>query len=103
MKEYIILTVKFQKEGDVWTAQCLELGTATDADSLEEAEEAIEEAILLHLEGIEEAGERERFFAEHRIKVHHHKSQKVSIPISFEKGVYFKTLVQPISALVSEK
>jgi predicted RNase H-like HicB family nuclease len=97
---YIILTIKIRKEGEVWTAVCLELGTATDADSFEEVGEAIEELILLHLEGLKEAGELEHFIEKHGIKVYHRKPhpQKISIPYYAEESTYIKPLLQKVSA-----
>ena len=68
---YILVTVQFLKEDDGrWTAECKELGTASFGNSLDEAKESIEEAIELHLNTLEEIGERERFFEAHDIKMH---------------------------------
>ncbi len=69
-KGYILLTVRFEREDNRWTAECLELGTASFGDTHEEAEETITEAIQLHLDGLEEHGERERFFRENNIAVY---------------------------------
>ena len=67
---YVLLTVRLQNEDDVWTAKCLELGTSTFGDTLEEAEDAISEAIEWHLDALGKHGERERFFSEHGITVY---------------------------------
>lgn len=67
---YIILTVLFQKEGERWTAECRELGTATYGDTVEEAKEAIHEAITLHLNTLEDLGECERFLQENGVEIH---------------------------------
>ncbi len=64
---YIIVTVKFEQEGDQWAATCLELGTGACGDSREEAQEAIREAILLQLNTLEEMGECASFFKRHGI------------------------------------
>jgi predicted RNase H-like HicB family nuclease len=66
---YIILTLRIEREDTQWTAECVELGTATHADSLEAASTEIRELIGLHLEALEEMGERDRFFLEHGIAV----------------------------------
>jgi predicted RNase H-like HicB family nuclease len=66
---YIILTLRIEQEDDQWTAQCEELGTATHADSIESALTEIRELMGLHLEALEETGERDRFFLEHGIAV----------------------------------
>ena len=57
-KGYVLLTARLQNEDDVWTARCLELGTSTFGDTLEEAEEAISEAIEWHLDVLGKHGER---------------------------------------------
>src|SRR5690349_18607651 len=65
---FVILTLAFRKEGLRWLGQCLELGTATDGRTLERVHEDLRELIEMHLEGLEEVGERERFFAERGIR-----------------------------------
>ena len=67
---YILITVVFRREDDVWTAECLELGTSAFGSSVEEAKEAVEDLIGLHLSTLEELGERERFFSDRGIKLH---------------------------------
>lgn len=75
---YIVVTFKFQKEGRKWTAYCEELGTASFGRSIQEAYEKIKEATLLHLNTLEELGERERFFRENNITLHTHKPKKIT-------------------------
>ena len=67
---YVLLTVRLQNEDDVWTAKCLELGTSTLGDTLEEAEDAISEAVEWHLDASGKHGERGRFFSEHGITIY---------------------------------
>jgi len=71
---YIVVTAKFSKEGKKWTAYCEELGTATFGRSLLEAQERLKEAVLLHLNALEDVGERERFFRENEVKLNVHLS-----------------------------
>lgn len=67
---YVQLTVIFQEEDDGrWTAECQELGTATFGHSLSDARMKIEEAIILHLNALEQVGERDRFFRENGIRI----------------------------------
>lgn len=65
---FVVLTLEFHKEDDVWLGRCKELGTSTFADTLEEVTEELRELIALHLNGLEQAGEIGRFFSEHGIK-----------------------------------
>jgi predicted RNase H-like HicB family nuclease len=94
---YVVLTLKFQKQGRRWTALCEELGTATFGRSLPEADQRLKEAILLHLNTLEDVGERERFFREHNIEIHHGKPRdNVTVRIPVNKEVFVEPLVQAI-------
>ncbi|MBI2942431.1 MAG: hypothetical protein HYY04_18535 [Chloroflexi bacterium] len=62
---FVILTLAYRKEGDLWAGRCRELGTATDGERLEEVHDELIELVELHLSALEEVGERERFFREH--------------------------------------
>jgi predicted RNase H-like HicB family nuclease len=83
-KGYVVLTYEFGKEGRRWTAHCKELGTATFGRSLPEAQRRIREVAVLHLNALEDVGERKRFFREHKIQFHGIRptSIMVSIPTS---------------------
>ena len=65
---YIAVTFEFRKEGRRWVACCEELGTATFGRSIPEAERKLKEAVILHLNTLEDVGERERFFKQHSIE-----------------------------------
>ena len=60
----------YQKEGKWVTAECQELGTTAFGRNLDEAEKRLREAILLHLNTLEDVGERARFFKEHSIRIY---------------------------------
>jgi len=67
---FVVLTCTFRKEDKWVTAECQELGTAAFGRNLDEAEKRLREAILLHLNTLEDVGERARFFKEHKIRIH---------------------------------
>lgn len=67
---YVILTCKYHKEGQHWVGICEELGTSTFADTFENVQSRLQEAITLHLDTLERVGERERFFRENKIKLY---------------------------------
>lgn len=67
---YIEVTIRFFKEGKQWTAQCVELGTATCADTLEDAQVAIDDMIELHLNSLEQLGICEAFLGKHGVIFH---------------------------------
>ncbi len=97
---YAVLTFKFRKEGRRWTACCEELGTATFGRSIPEADKRLDEAVLLHLNTLEEVGERERFFKEHNIKFHSTKPKTaITISLPLEQEVFFESHIQRVPAL----
>ena len=79
---YVELTLKFEREGSKWVGTCLELGASTYARTLEKVHENLLKLVPEHLDLLEEAGERDRFFDEHGIKFHlaKPKPREVRIP-----------------------
>lgn len=74
---FVVLTCIFEKDGKRVTAECQELGTTAFGRNLNEAEKRLREAILLHLNTLEDVGERTRFFREHKIKIYSHYPEAV--------------------------
>ncbi|MFA5308707.1 MAG: hypothetical protein WC370_04375 [Dehalococcoidales bacterium] len=99
---YVVLTLKFHKQGKRWTALCEELGTATFGRSLPEADQRIKEAVLLHLNTLDDVGERERFFKEHDIQVHQDKPQEdITVCLPLNKDIFVEPLVQAVPELTA--
>jgi len=92
---YIIVTFNIQQEDDVWTAHCEELGTATFGHSREEALERLKEAVELHLNTLEDVGERERFFEENGIKTYTYKPRTKKVEITITAPLDRETFIQP--------
>ena len=72
MKErvgYFFLTNVAERDGDGFVAACLELGTVASGDTIEEAFENLDKAVLAQLKALEEAGQRERVFRENGVQV----------------------------------
>lgn len=67
-KGFVVLTLGFRKEGRVWVGICRELSTSTYARSFEKVRDELVEMVELHLNALEDVGERERFFREHGIR-----------------------------------
>lgn len=65
----VILTSAVEEEGDQFVSFCTELGTTSCGDSIQEALDNLQEAIWVHLNALEETGERERVFQERGIHV----------------------------------
>ena len=66
-KEAILLTIDFKEFSGQWLAECLELGTATYADTLEEVRREIRENVTLQLGSIEELGFIEEYLQQHSV------------------------------------
>lgn len=96
---YIVLTYEFYREGKKWVAQCEELGTATFGRSLPEAKRRIRDAVVCHLDTLEDVGEREQFFKKHNIKFHHSKPRiNISVRIPTNRDIFIQSYIQPIPA-----
>jgi predicted RNase H-like HicB family nuclease len=99
---YVVLTLKFQQKGRRWTAYCEELGTATFGRSLPEADQRLKEAIMLHINTLEDVGERERFFKEHNIQVYPDKPQEdVTVCVPVNHAIFVTPLVQAVPELTA--
>ncbi len=99
---YVVLTLKFKKENRRWTAYCEELGTATFGRSLPEADRRLKELIPLHIDALEDVGERERFFKENGITVYKSKPKDdINICLSANRDVFVEPHIQALQVLVS--
>lgn len=70
-KGYVIFTLEFRQDGKRWLGGCRELGTATYGRTLKQVHDELIELVTLHLNTLDDVGERERFFKEHDIRVYH--------------------------------
>ncbi len=70
VREFAVLTLEFHKEDRLWVGVCRELGTATDGRSLDRVERELVKLVMLHLNGLEDIGEREHIFRERGIKLY---------------------------------
>ena len=66
---YILLTLRVYPEGKQWVSECLELGTTSCGDTIEEALANVKDATLLYLQTVEANGTRERILSEKGIRV----------------------------------
>ena len=70
VRGYVELTLKYEREGTQWVGTCLELGTSTYGKVLSRVQGDLEKLVPEHLNLLEQAGERIRFFDEHGIQFH---------------------------------
>ena len=82
----IQLTQIVEREGSQFAAHCPELGIASCGDTIEEAFANIHEAILLHLDVLEDLGDRDRVFRERGIEVSYETPEE-SQPTRFTRTV----------------
>lgn len=91
----VILTSVVEPEGEMFVSTCPELGTASCGDTIQEAFENLEEAITVHLNALEELGERERVFRERGIEILHvHVEETTPRPLPIDK--FMKVSRHPI-------
>lgn len=69
-KGFVVLHARFSKEADQWVGECLELGTATQADTIEDLQLELRELIGLHLNTLEKTGQRAQFLKDHGIRMY---------------------------------
>jgi predicted RNase H-like HicB family nuclease len=78
---YIQLTLLFYKEEDQWIGECKELGISTYGDTIEEVKSELPELVELHVNALEEAGERENYFKENGIIIYSEKiPERINVP-----------------------
>ena len=68
-KEVILLTIDFKERAGQWLAECLELGTAAYADTLEDARREIRDNVTLQLGSVEELGFIEEYLRQHNVSL----------------------------------
>jgi predicted RNase H-like HicB family nuclease len=98
---YIIITFSFHKEGNRWVGRCNELTPSAFARTLKEAEERLKKLVQLHLNGLEDLGERERFFRENGITFYTNKPKlkNISVTAPLDKKTFVQPRIQPILEL----
>jgi hypothetical protein len=99
-KGYITLTYEFHKEGRRWVGLCKELGTSTYHRSLDEVEKQLKELVLLHLDCLEQLGERERFFKENNIQISVLKPKSEVIQMPIPDNVYIRPRIHQLPVVV---
>jgi hypothetical protein len=73
VQPFVILTLRFRQESPPrgrWLGECVELGTATYGRTLRQTHDELIELVSLHLDALEDIGERARFFEEHGIQLY---------------------------------
>ncbi len=91
---YVILTLSFEQEDRNWVGTCMELGTSTFARTLKQTQAELRELVVEHLDLLEEAGERKKFFQKWGIEMHPTKAAPKQFTIR-GSGDHWKRLFGP--------
>ena len=82
---YVVMTFRVYPEGKQYVAECVELGTASCGETIDEAFANIQDATVLYLNAIGESGERERIFRRRNIRTYlgHPHDEKTFVTASY--------------------
>ena len=95
----IVVTGIVEEEDGQYVAYCRELGTSTFGDSLESAFKNLEDAIGVHLDGLEKVGELAHFLRERNINiVIDRRDDDLLLPVPLDKPLKRYQHPVPLSA-----
>ena len=93
---FVILTGIVEEEGDQFVSYCRELGTSSCGDTIDEAFSNLEDAITVHLDALQETGERERVFRERNISLQRDPRPEEFVVFA-SPGKTFRIFEEPVS------
>lgn len=96
---YVVLTFRVYKEEDQYVSECVELGTASCGDTIDQALANLEEATLQYLNAIEECGERDRIFRRKNIRIILGTPHGETKPVTAREREMVSLFVHPLSTL----
>ena len=99
MTGYVILTCKFHKEDRNWVGFCDELGTSDFGRTLDEAKKRLQEAIVLHLNTLEDVGERKRFFEENGIEIYKYRPKTQTVNVETNSDTFVTSCIETVGEL----
>jgi predicted RNase H-like HicB family nuclease len=79
MMEYIILTFVVEREGEYQVSRCLELGTASFGDDVDEALGHLMDATQVYLNTLEDLGECRRVLEEKGVRVYSYEPAELEV------------------------
>jgi predicted RNase H-like HicB family nuclease len=77
----ILVTHRIKKSGDYYIAFCPEFLVTTQGKTIEEANNNLKEAVILHLETLDQLGIRDSVFKERNIKILKRKDKTKTIQL----------------------
>jgi predicted RNase H-like HicB family nuclease len=78
----ILVTHRIKKSGDCYIAFCPEFMVTTQGKTIEEANKNLKEAVILHLETLDQLGIRDTVFKERNIKILKRKDKTKTIQLN---------------------
>ena len=94
---YILLTLRVRQDDNRYVAECVELGTVSCGETIDEAFDNIKDACTVHLNSLEQLGERQRFFREHNIRIRHVRPESPR-KVDITPDVFTATYLQAVPA-----
>jgi len=77
--EYVILTFVVEREGEYQVSKCLELGTASFGNDIDEALENLMDATEVYLNTLEDLGECRRVLEEKGVRVYSYEPAELEV------------------------
>jgi predicted RNase H-like HicB family nuclease len=77
--EYVILTFVVEREGEYQVSKCLELGTASFGNDVDEALENLMDATEVYLNTLEDLGECRRVLGEKGVRVYSYEPAELEV------------------------
>jgi predicted RNase H-like HicB family nuclease len=77
--EYVILTFVVEQEGEYQVSKCLELGTASFGNDVDEALENLMDATEVYLNTLEDLGECRRVLEEKGVRVYSYEPAELEV------------------------
>jgi predicted RNase H-like HicB family nuclease len=94
--KYIVLTLRAFEDDGVFASECIELQTASQGDTPDEAIANAYDAALVYLDTIADLGEQDRVLKERGIRILHSKPKQIDLHTSVQPGDVVKALVHPL-------
>jgi predicted RNase H-like HicB family nuclease len=93
---YVVLTCSLHQEKDQWVSICPELGISSFGSTIDEAKNSLHELVTLHINTLEDIGERARVFKEHHIEIRTAKPKKSSVEVETSGKHYAMPCIYPL-------
>ena len=94
---YVLLTLKCVQDDGGWSGECVELGTATSADTLDELQDELVDLVQLHLNALEDARTCAQFLRRHGVVFHRLNTRPRPVRVSVKLGEVVTRIKEPFA------